>query len=618
MTSTARLFAFLISRTIAGATRRRLSRLREPRYLLGGIVGALYLYFWFIGPLLHGGLGRHGPAAAFRLSPEATLFLQVLAAAVLALNASLFWVVYTGTPVLHVTEAEVQFLAPAPLPRHALLHFSLIRTELALTFAALVVAWAVGRAFVPHLWQAVVAAFLLLSTMQLHALGLAFWKGRQSEAPPATRRLMHAATAAAALLGLGVLAWLVALARAALAILLARPDNVADFSDFAVGARAVLPGLAPWTVGFVPQVLLAPFRATLAPALAPDSFAFLKALPAAIVVLAAHYAWVVRTNVRYEEAALEGARRSAERLERRHAGRHQGLPSEARRVTVPFSLHSEGRPELAVLWKNLISRGRWRLGRAATVWAGVTLFILVTSFAAAGAYPKVATPVLLVLGITSTGLAVGLALAVPMSYRNDFREDLERAAVLRTWPLSPIRLAAAELAAPLTIAVATAWVLLGIGAAAMAGGRMAFAWQGAQWSPIAAGPVPIGWAAPILIALAVLLPALSAAALVVQNSAVLAFPGWFPPGGQRSAGFEHMGTRLIGFAATMLLLTFALTPAALVTALAAWLSWSLLGSWSLVPASVLGSVPVWLGVAAGLTVLGRLFTRFDVSSESWS
>ena len=229
-----------------------------------------------------------------------------------------------------------------------------------------------------------------------------------------------------------------------------------------------------------------------------------------------------------------------------------------------------------------------------------------------------AVPVLLIIGIASAGLALGVTLALPMSYRNDFREDLERAAVLRTWPLSPIRLAAAELAAPLTISIATPWALLGIGAAAMAGGRIAFAWQGARWRAIAAGPVPIDWAAPILIALALLLPALSAAALVVQNAAVLAYPGWFPPGRQRAAGFENMGTRLIAFAGTLLLLAFALTPAALVASLAAWLSWGFLGAWSLVPASALGSLPIWVGLTAGVSLLGRLFARFDVSAESWS
>ena len=123
---------------------------------------------------------------------------------------------------------------------------------------------------------------------------------------------------------------------------------------------------------------------------------------------------------------------------------------------------------------------------------------------------------------------------------------------------------------------------------------------------------------PAVVGLAFLLPALSAAVLVTQNAAVLAFPAWFPPGGRKAAGLEAMGTRLIGFAATMLLLAVALIPAALSASLAAWLGWRLLGPWSLVLASVAGSLPVWAEVAAGVALLGRLFARFDVSSESWS
>jgi hypothetical protein len=618
MTSTAGIFAFLLWRTTAGATRRRLARLREPRYLAGGIVGALYFYFWFIAPLLHGGLKTREPGPAFHISAETTTLLLVVAASALALNASLLWLFGGGTPLLHVTEAEVQFLAPAPLPRHALLHFSLFRTELALTFAAVVVAW-VGRAFVPHFWPAVVAAFLLLSTMQLHALGLAFWKGRQREASPATRRLMHGATVAAVLLGLSVLAWLLSLARAGVAILLADPGApIATYADFALRARALPGGLAPWTVGFVPQFLLAPFRAVLAPALAVDLPSFVKALPASVAIAAAHYAWVVRANVRYEEAALEGARRGAERLERRRGGRPQGLPSEARRFIVPFALPSEGRPEIAVVWKNLLSHRRARLAGLTWTWAVVTLLAFVVAAAFAAVYPAASVGPLLILCIACTGVAASLALVLPMTTRNDFREDLEKSAVLRSWPLSPFGLVAAELAAPLITSIGAVWALLSLGVAGIAGGRLAVVLHGLRWHDADAGPVPTSWLVPAVVGLAFLLPALSAAVLVTQNAAVLAFPAWFPPGGRKAAGLEAMGTRLIGFAATMLLLAVALIPAALSASLAAWLGWRLLGPWSLVLASVAGSLPVWAEVAAGVALLGRLFARFDVSSESWS
>jgi Putative ABC exporter len=609
MTYAASIFGFLLWRTLVGAARRRLARLREPRYLLGGLVGAAYMYFWFGRAMLRSATHHQGLGPRLQLPPEAVALFLSLAAATLAVNAALFWLFHSGTPVLHLSEADVQFLAPAPLPRRALLHLSLLRTQLPLLFGALVMAIALGRNFVPHLWQAFVAAFLILATMQLHALGHAFWKARQREAAPATRSLMRLATGAVVLVGATALAWMAAAPYGAVEI-----TSVADAPS---AFRALVDGLQPWANGFVPRVVLAPFRAFLAPALASDTRHFLTALPAALAILAAHYAWVVRTNVRYEEAALEGARRRAARAERRRSGRLHGLAPEAKRAFVPFALPAEGRPEVAVLWKNLMSHRRARLSRAAMWWAALVGGTLVTSAALGVAYPTTAIPVLFLIAFVFAFVPSALALVLPMANRNDFREDLEKAAVLRTWPLSPLRLAVAELAAPLATSVGLAWVLVSLGIAAVVGARLALAWNGGSAGAASAATVPVAWVLPALFAMALLQPALSSAVLVVQNAAVLSFPAWFPPGGQRR-GVEAMGTRLIAFFGTMILLLLALIPAALAAALTGFLVWSVLGPWSLVPAAAAASIPVWLEVAAGVVLLGRLFARFDVSSESWS
>ena len=608
MTSTASVFAFLLRRTLAGAARRRLARLREPRYLLGAIVGALYMYFWLGRALLRDVTNPHVLGPRLQAPPAALALLLSLAAAAVAVNAALLWVFSTARPVLHVSEADVQFLAPAPLPRQALLHLSLLRTTLAIGFGALVMA-AFGRGFVPHFGQAFVAAFVVLSTMQLHGLGLAFWKARQAEAPAATRRLMRLATVAVAAVGLAALLWIGVGIDRAIRIVVSTPDAPSAF-------RVLPDGLAAWASGFVPVVLLAPFRALLAPAFAPDTRHFLLALPAALLVLAAHYAWILRTNARFEEAALEGARRRAARAEKRQSGRLQEPPSEARRAVVPFALPPQGRPEMAVLWKNLMSLRRSRLRSAAVWWAVATALVFAASAAFGIAYATVAGPVLLVLGLVCAAASGAVSLALPMASRNDFREDLEKAALLRAWPLSPTRLALAELAAPFVTTLTVAGIILSVGVAAIAGGRVALAWHGLP-GDVAAGRVPVQWIAPGLFALVFLLPALAAAVLVVQNAAVLTFPAWFPPGGQRR-GIEATGTRLIAFAGTMLLLMIAFIPAVLAGSLVAVLGWTILGPWSLVPAMAAASLPVWIEAAAGVALLGRLFARFDVSAESWT
>ena len=164
--------------------------------------------------------------------------------------------------------------------------------------------------------------------------------------------------------------------------------------------------------------------------------------------------------------------------------------------------------------------------------------------------------------------------------------------------------------------IGAAWALVSFGVAGIAGGRLALAWNGTPWTEANAGPVPARWIA----------PASSPSPSSRRHSRPPCSWSRTPPfsrsrlvspGGQR-AGFEATGTRLISFAATLLLVLFVLTPAALVASLAMWLTWGLLGPWSLVPAAAIGSVPVWVGVAAGVALLGRLFARFDVSAESWS
>ncbi len=594
MIETLRVFGFLLGRTALNAARRRLARLREPRYLVGGIATAVYFYFW-IGRTLFGmsrtGQLQHARAA---LPPGVEGLVIVLAAAALALGAAVLWIFRAARPALQMTEAEVAFLAPAPLPRHALLNYGLLRGELGLVFVSFALGLMFGRIFQPSLFRAWIAAWLLISTIYLHDVALTFWKARAGETTTAGRVGVHGLTLGAGFaLGGAVIAWL---AWGARLLLEAAPGGA-------------LAALAPWTAGFVPRMVLWPFRAILAPGFAADGAAFAAALPAVLALIALHYVSVVRMNVRYEEAALEGARRGVARRERMQRGRIRPQAAESRRAVVPFALRSQGAPELAVAWKNLLSPGRQRLARVARGW----VFAWIAAFGVASMIvardPRVWGPVVPMVGACLALVAIGLAMMLPMAYRNDFREDLERAAVLRAWPLSPARLVAAELLAPLILSATTVWAMLGCGTALVLAGR------GRAAGPLEA--IPVGWTLPALAGLAVLLPAFSAIVLVTQNAAVLAFPAWFPPGPQ-TRGFDRMGSRLISFLGTGLVMTVAVLPAALVGVPAGWLGVRAIGPWALVPAAALGTIPIWAIVGAGIGLLGRLFERFDVSAESWT
>jgi ABC-2 type transport system permease protein len=604
------VFAFLLQRSTVNAVRRRLGRMREPRYLLGGLVGAVYLYWWLFRALLRGG-ARGGGGWSAALSPDARSLLLLGMAAGLAWMATVAWMFVSGPPRLSLGEAEVQFLAPAPLPRRALLHFVLLRSELGLLFTAMIMALVSGRRLQAQWLRSVAGLWVLLSTMHLHALGVSFWHAAWSERPPALRRTMKTVRVlAAAAIALVLASWLFEGAR----ILIALAERGS------LEPRSMTAALAPWAAGWVPRLLLWPFRAAAAPVLARDGATFVAALPAALGLLVLHYLWVVHINIRYEEAALEGARRHAERMDRLRRGKLAGPAPERRRLVVPFALRSRGVPEVAVLWKNLLSPRRTRLRTSVVAWLVAWTILLVSAAAMVGGH-LVRGDLAVVIGTLGLGLAAAIsALTLPLGQRNDFREDLEAAAVLRSWPLRPAGLAAAEIAAPLLACLLAIEGLLGGIVAVRLGVRIGLAWNAATRAATTASQwksVPADWELGALLGLAVFLPALSAAVLVVHNAAVLAFPGWFPPG-PRHRGLEASGTRLLGFLGIMLVLLLVLVPAVLVGAPVGYLGWRLVGGLCLLPAAVLGSVPVWMTVAVGLGLLGRLFQRFDVSVESWS
>ena len=52
------IFTFLMRRTTAYMLQRRLKRLREPRYVIGVIMGAAYFYFAFFRSAMRGSSGR--------------------------------------------------------------------------------------------------------------------------------------------------------------------------------------------------------------------------------------------------------------------------------------------------------------------------------------------------------------------------------------------------------------------------------------------------------------------------------------------------------------------------------------------------------------------------------
>src|SRR3954468_19806343 len=88
---------------------RRVKRLRQPKYLVGTLVGATYLWFFLIRPTR---MPSGGAAANFQYLPLAsTLGMLGLVAVV---RIMLAWLA-PDKPGIGFTEAEIAFLFPAPV-----------------------------------------------------------------------------------------------------------------------------------------------------------------------------------------------------------------------------------------------------------------------------------------------------------------------------------------------------------------------------------------------------------------------------------------------------------------------------------------------------------------------
>lgn len=572
----------------------RLRRLRQPRYLGGAVVGLAYLYFVFYGlgsgppeenrPGMPGGDGVPGMG----LMIDGTNFAGAIGALVLLTIATLMWLVPTRRAALGFSEAEIAFLFPAPVTRRALVHFRLLSSQLRSLIGATVMMlfsnrWTfVGGNALTH----AVGWWFVFSALNLHFTGASFTLTRLSDRGVGTwRRRTAVLLLAAAVLG-------VAYARGP-----AAPDLAAAEDDL------ILQDLANWITAIAGTAPLSwvlwPVQALLAPFLAADSRAFLLALSPALLVITVHYLWVVQTAVAFEDASIEQAGERAARLAAWRAGDRRIGRSQERGRRAPFRLHSPGRPELAFLWKNLLSTWPWFTPRvlfiSAAVITGIALWLDAQPYwqpllAAAGAFALVFGGYTLVVG--------------PQFARQDLRIDLPNADILKTYPLTGWQVVLGELLAPTAILSGVLWLALLVVALA--------------FDPTRVG---VGWLTPPLrvaaaIALAAIVPALAALQLLVPNAATLLFPGWFHASRGRGGGVEVVGQRMIFFLAQVLAMIAALLPPMLCAGFLLFIGQWLIGPVAAIILTAVVTLAVLLGeLWLGLWWLGGRFEKLDLASE---
>ena len=575
-------FAYLQAMSLYNNVRQRLLRLRQPKYLVGALIGGAYLYFFLFHRMLRVG---NAPANAFAMTPDIASAIASVVALGLLLYVCADWIFGNDQAQLAFTEAEIDFLFPAPLTRTALIHFSLLRSQLAIFFSAFLIGLLLrrGGGFSGHPLQYVTGFWLLMSTLKLHGIAAPFTRER--------------------LLGLGLRPWMRRALAACVVVVVAAAcawsmRGVLHLPDVAAGLDINV--LRRWFEGIVATAplswLLLPFRWVVAPMFATDTAGFLHALPAALAILLLHYFWAVRAQVSFEDASIVHARRRAEKVASMREGRMgRRMPNKPR--SEPFRLAGRGdHAWLAFLWKGLVAMGplyRLRIWLIACV-----VVVALCQWLAADPARK---GVLAAIGIGIPALGAWLVFLGPMMMQHGLRRTFERMDVLKALPLRGWQIALGELATPAAVMCFAFWWLLLFGAQAISAGHLAL-----STAQVAAAAI----------ALALVAPPLFGLMLCVPFAGMLYFPAWIVATGSSGRGVEVMGQRMVFMFGYLLTVLLAALPAALLGGIG-----YLLGNWIggtaiAMLAAAAGACAVFaFELACALRLLGRRIDRFDLSQE---
>ncbi|MFO1475413.1 MAG: putative ABC exporter domain-containing protein [Verrucomicrobiota bacterium] len=565
----------------------RFKRLKQPKYLVGAVVGGLYFY-WYFFRYLFGGFGHaHGGAPA----PETLQLLESLGALVLAVVVLMMWIFPAQRAALTFTEAEISMLFPAPVTRQTLVQFKLARAQLRI-FITTFVLTLISNRFGGNPWIHAAGWYLIFSTLNLHAMGASFTRTMLLDRGITSRRQRVAILALLAVAAVIVAAWA--------AKTLPSPETAfhperlqeagnnpaelsKDFADMAgdYARRVLTSGPVPW--------ILFPFRILTRVFLAPNGAAFLWALLPALILVAAHYAWVIRSDVAFEEASLEASQKMADRMSAVRSGK-AGVKYRPRRS--PFRLRPLGPSPVALLWKNLVAAGQMFTLRIAILAAIIVLMpfaVMSTTMHGSNWLP--------IVGSLSGVFGFWVVIIGPQVARVDLRQDLMHVDVLKMYPMRGWQIVLGELLAPVAILTAIQWVLIGVDV-------VLFFRSFPAWTLV------------LSLSAAVVLPILNFISLLIPNAGVLLFPAWMTAGKDGARGIEVTGQRLIMGIGQMLALVIALLPAAIAFTVVFFSVRFAAGAVPAVPAGALFAALILAAeAAAGIYLLGGLFERFDLSAE---
>jgi hypothetical protein len=557
-------FLYLVSHS----ARNRIAALgkgaRSPRYVAALAVGMFYIWAFLVRPV------NRGAATPVLLSQPTEMIVTLLA--VLTLMGS--WIFGSDATALAFTPAEVSMLFPAPLTRRSLMGYKLFRAQIAVLINSLIWVFVLrrGGSSLPGLLRAL-AIWTFFSTLNLHRLGAALVRTSWREHARAGLRRHAWSIAAFVLVGLAVLSGLVQ----------HRQELLPAFGSsafFTALGRALASPPASWG--------LYPFHLVVAPTFAHTFGDWERAIWPALIVLAFHAWWVLRTDAAFEEAAIEASAERAKRLEAMKSRRSIGAVK-LKAPSTTLALASVGHPAIGIFWKNMLCLRRTAQLR---LLIGPTLMSIIIGGAMAGDEGGA-------IGVVATSSLVFAGLLVVFGgrlIRNDLRQDMQHLPLLKTLPVAPHDVMVAEVASGALPMAALQLVLLVI------------SYVASLVSPVL--PLSPSTRLALLAAAPFAVVALNGALLTIQNGTAVLFPTWIRLGPAVNTGVEALGQNLLSSIANL----FSLGVALIIPVLIAGGTVRILGSpraVTLMLLIVVASLVLAAETYLALRLLGRVFAKAE-------
>lgn len=502
---------FLAVRQSVGSFKYRLSRLKNPRYLVPALFAVVYFWLSFGMPGLR-------ESRLDRTPTDYAGLIRLFVGPGIGLLLTMGWLAASGRPAPGFTRPEAAQLFVLPLSRRDLIRYRLLRPQLVFLLLACFAALGALRsdAFSPlFAWC---AAYVVLNVLSLNTMFASLLMNRMKQA-----RLPSLLMYVPAVLVLG---WVIA----PIAL------NYTPPTEYDGSLREWLEFML---IGGIAESAHWPLRMLGSIGIADNFTQFGFGIVAAAVWILVLYIGCMLIVAPYEEAALELAETTGRKLDAMRKG--GALAASASRLKSARSSRLKLKPTgpvwRALFWQTLVADwrvGPWRIGIIfAAILALVGLF--------ADSISKAKALQTLIIGISASGVMM-LIMMCPRMLATGLHTELRRLPLLKSLPISGHALLRGKAWAGALLVFAPG-VLLMAGAFAAASDVVSY-----KEFPLLLGAVAAG--------LAALLP-LAATMIALESAAVLMFPAWMTTG-QSEPGFEQIGRNLLSLFVRMILGSFLL------------------------------------------------------------